>query len=130
MTVERQNKDNSLEAVFTFGHKRFGNIDKYPPTDGVTIYPEETIKIIQVDGDQQWPEILARFIEFLGGVYGYSIAEKVALRDDAALFMPRDFVWNGPTFSDPEEDEECSSECVGCKGNCDKCGNEDWSINL
>lgn len=127
MTVERQNKNNSLEAVFTFGHKRFGNIDKYPLFDEPTVLPEETLKIIQVDGDQPWAEILSRFIDFLSGVYGYDISKKVAIREDLLEWMPEGFVWNGATFSEKQEEY---NECKGCTGNCNKCGQEDWAINL
>lgn len=130
-TVTRMDNDNSLEAVFTFGHQRFGNIHKSYRHDEPAVYPEETMKVIQVDGDQQWPEILQKFIEFLGYVYGYNLTEKVALREDMYEYIYRDFSWTGPTFPKVEEqDEDQEDTCAGCTGKCSNCGKEDWAINL
>lgn len=47
-------------------------------------------------GEDAWPNQLEEFVNFLEGIYGYSIRSKIALRDKGPLYN-----WTGPVF-DPD----------------------------
>lgn len=64
-------------ARYTFAH--------YVQDQRVESFPQssESVKTIVFSEDdmESWPAVLAEFANFLSGVYGYDIAEKVFFKD-------------------------------------------------
>ena len=56
------------------------------------------------DGFQPWTEVLDRFVDFLGTVYGYDIKSKI--RVQYSPVMEVDDYWRGEFFDVPEDDED------------------------
>jgi hypothetical protein len=56
------------------------------------------------DGFQPWTEVLDRFVDFLGTVYGYDIKSKI--RVQYSPVMEVDDYWRGGLFDIPEDDED------------------------
>lgn len=55
------------------------------------------------DGFQPWTEVLDRFVDFLGTVYGYDIKSKIRVQYSPVMEVGE--FWRGGFF-DLEEDEE------------------------
>jgi hypothetical protein len=53
--------------------------------------------------DATWTQVLQEFLDFLGGIYGYSLKDQVAVK-----FKPHRAQedWSGPTFETPAEAPE------------------------